>query len=162
MPNSVPRRAFLGGSAATLGFAFAGAGSLDPFISSAAAATRTSAGYGPLSPAGPLLALPKGFSYKVIGQSGVASVGGFVHPGDPDAMGCFARPGGGSVVVSNHELSGADQHAVPHLDGLVYDEGGIGGTSTIVLDADNTVIEQYASVEQLRGRRHALGHLADL
>ena len=146
MPNSVPRRAFLGGSAATLGFAFAGAGSLDPFISSAAAATRTSAGYGPLSPAGPLLALPKGFSYKVIGQSGVAGVGGFVHPGDPDAMGCFARPGGGSVVVSNHELSGADQHAVPHLDGLVYDEGGIGGTSTIVLDADNTVIEQYASV----------------
>jgi uncharacterized protein len=146
MPNSLSRRTFVGGSAATLGFAFTGAGSLDPFLSSAAAATRTSAGYGPLSPAGPLLALPRGFSYKVIGRSGVAGPGGFVHPGDPDAMGCFARPGGGSVIVSNHELAGSDQHAVPHVDGLVYDAGGIGGTSTIVLDADNTVVEQYASV----------------
>ena len=146
MPNSLSRRHFVGGSAATLGFALAGAGSLDPFMSSAAAATRTSAGYGPLSPAGPLLSLPKGFTYKVIGKSGVAGAGGFVHPGDPDAMGCFARPGGGSVIVSNHELAGSDQHAVPHVDGLVYDTGGIGGTSTIVLDADNTVVEQYASV----------------
>src|SRR5690242_403478 len=140
MPNSLSRRTFVGGSAATLGFAFAGAGSLDPFISSAAAETRTSAGYGPLRPAGALLALPKGFSYRVIGQSGVAGAGGFVHPGDPDAMGCFARPGGGSMVVSNHELSGSDQHAVPHVDGLVYDTGGIGGTSTIVLDPGNTVL----------------------
>ena len=146
MPNSVPRRAFLGGSAATLGFAIAGAGSLDPFVSSAGAATRTSAGYGPLYPAGPVLALPKGFSYKVIGQSGVAGTGGFVHPGDPDAMGCFARPGGGSVIVSNHELAGSDRYAVPHVDGLVYDTGGIGGTSTIVLDADSNVLEQYASL----------------
>ena len=146
MPNPLPRRAFLGGSAATLGFALAGAGSLDPFTSSAAAATRTSAGYGPLQPAGPLLSLPKGFSYKVIGESGRAGAGGFVHPGDPDAMGCFARPGGGSTLVTNHELAGSDQHAVPHVEGLVYDTGGIGGTTTIVLDADNTVIEQYASV----------------
>ena len=146
MPNSLSRRTFLGGSAATLGFAFAGGGSLDPFLSSAAAATRTSAGYGPLYAAGPLLSLPKGFSYKVIGQSGVAGASGFVHPGDPDAMGCFARPDGGSVVVSNHELAGSDRHAVPHVDGLVYDDGGIGGTSTIVLDADNNVIEQYTSV----------------
>jgi secreted PhoX family phosphatase len=146
MPHSASRRAFLGGSAATLGFALAGAGSLDPFISSAGAATRTSAGYGPLSPAGPVLALPKGFSYKVIGQSGVAGAGGFVHPGDPDAMGCFAQPGGGSVIVSNHELAGSDKYAVPHVEGLVYDTGGIGGTSTIVLDADNEVLEQYTSV----------------
>jgi uncharacterized protein len=146
MPNSLSRRTFVGGTAATLGFAFAGAGSLDPFISSASAATRTSRGYGPLQPAGPLLALPKGFSYKVIGQSGVAGANGFVHPGDPDAMGCFARPRGGSVVVSNHELAGSDAFAVPHVDGLVYDTGGIGGTSTIVLDADNDVVEQYASL----------------
>jgi uncharacterized protein len=146
MPNPLARRAFLGGSAATLGFALAGAGSLDPFTSSAAAATRTSRGYGPLSPAGPLLALPKGFSYRVIGESGRAGAVGFVHPGDPDAMGCFARSGGGSTLVCNHELSGADQNAVPHVDGLVYDTGGIGGTTTIVLDAHNTVVEQYTSV----------------
>ena len=82
----------------------------------------------------------------MIGESGRAGAGGFVHPGDPDAMGCFARPGGGSTLVTNHELAGSDQHAVPHVEGLVYDTGGIGGTTTIVLDADNTVIEQYASV----------------
>ncbi len=146
MPNSLSRRTFVGGSAATLGFAFAGAGSLDPFMSAASAATRTSAGYGPLKPAGELLALPKRFSYTVIGQSGVVGAGGFVHPGDPDAMGCFARRGGGSVLVTNHELAGSDRFAVPHSDGLVYDTGGIGGTSTIVLDAHNNVLEQYASV----------------
>ena len=146
MPNSLSRRTFVGGSAATLGFAFAGSGSLDPFMSSATAVTRTGAGYGPLSPAGPLLALPRRFSYTVVGQSGVAGAGGFVHPGDPDAMGCFARRGGGSVLVTNHELSGSDSHPVPHVEGLVYDTGGIGGTSTTVLDARNNVLEQYVSV----------------
>jgi secreted PhoX family phosphatase len=82
----------------------------------------------------------------VIGKSGAAGPSGFVHPGDPDAMGCFARPAGGSVLVCNHELSGSDRHAVPHDAGLVYDTGGIGGTTSIVLDADNTVVEQYVSV----------------
>ena len=89
-----------------------------------------------------------------------------MHPGDPDAMGCFARPGGGSVLVSNHELAGSDRFAVPHVKGLVYDTGGIGGTSTIVMDArqhrSRAVRLGRGHVEQLRRWRHAMGHLADL
>ena len=50
---------------------------------------------------------------------------------------------GGSVVVSNHELAGSDAFAVPHADGLVYDTS---GTSTIVLDAGNEVLDQYTSL----------------
>ena len=165
MPNSLSRRTFVGGSAATLGFAFAGAGSLDPFTSSAAAATRTSRGYGPLVAAGPLLALPKGFSYRVIGRSGVPGAGGFVYPGDPDAMGRFTRRGGGSVLVTNHEMGGADQYPVPHVDGLAYDPGGSAApppsTSTTTAPA-RAVRQPRRHVQQLRRRHHPVGHLADL
>ena len=167
MPNSLSRATFVGGSAATLGFAFAGAGSLDPFMSSAAAATRTSAGYGPLSPAGPLLALPKGFSYKVIGQSGVAGAGGFVHPGDPDAMGCFARPGGGSVVVSNHELAGSDQPSRSRTSTAWSTTPAASAAPRRSCSTPTTTcVEQYASVagtwNNCAGGVDALGHLADL
>ena len=78
--------------------------------------------------------LPKGFSYKVVAQSGVAGAGGFVHPATRTAWACFARPRrrlGARVATTRTGRLGA-VHAVPHVDGLVYDPGGIGGTSTIV------------------------------
>lgn len=149
MPLTVSRRGFLGGTAATgLGFVFAGAGSLDPFTRPATAATRPAVGYGPLiaDPQG-LLALPEGFSYKLIAQSGVTTTddGGF-HPSDPDGIGVFAGANGGSILVMNHENSGSEEHGVPALAGLTYDEGAIGGTSTILVDAAGNRIGQYTSL----------------
>jgi len=148
MTEPVTRRGFLGGSAVALGFAFTGAGSLEPFVRKAAAeVTRASAGYGPLQyQPGKVIALPEGFSYKVVGQTGVLSGGGIVHPDDPDAMGVFAGEDGGSILVTNHENSGSETHPVPQTEGIVYDPGAIGGCTTIVVDADNNNVQQYASV----------------
>lgn len=144
--TNLDRRTLLGGSAGALGLLVAG--SAAPFASHASAAqtTRLAAGYGKLTPAGPLLALPEGFSYTVLAESGTTTVGGYAVAGSQDAMGCFARPGGGSTIVCNHELGGSDDDLVPHVDGLVYDAGAKGGTSTLVVTQDNTVVEHYTSV----------------
>lgn len=147
MTDSVTRRGFLGGSAAVLGFAISGAGSLAPFVREAAAATKPALGYGPLQyTPGAILALPKGFSYKVIAESGKPS-GGMVQPSDPDAMGVFDAGNGASKLISNHEIGGSEAYAVPHQDGgIVYDTGARGGTSTFLIDAQNNVKEHYASL----------------
>ena len=148
MSPPLSRRRFVGGSAAAgLGFVFAGSGSLVAFARPAAAATRTSTGYGPLvaDPDG-ILALPQGFSYKLVAQSGVTPTADGVHPSDPDGMGVFAASSGGSVLVTNHENSGSERYQVPKVDGITYDPGAIGGTSTIVVDAAGNRLEQYTSL----------------
>src|SRR5918995_5330613 len=136
MSSSFSRRAFVGGSAAAgLGFVFAGSGSLAAFTRPAAAGTRTATGYGPLlaDPKG-ILALPRGFSYKLVARSGVTPTLDGMHPSDPDGMGVFKGSNGGSVLVTNHENSGSEPHRVPPIPGITYDPGAIGGTSTIVVD----------------------------
>lgn len=148
MNSSVSRRAFVGGSAtAGLGFVFAGSGSVDVFARSAAAATRTATGYGPLvpDPQG-ILALPKGFSYQLVARSGVTPTSDGRHPSDPDGMGVFSGPDGGSVLVTNHENSGSEPYPVPAVPGVTYDPGAIGGTSTIVVDAAGNRLEEYTSL----------------
>jgi secreted PhoX family phosphatase len=150
MNFSVSRRGFLGGTAATgLGFAFAGAGSLDAFARPVTAGERTAAGYGPLVPdAGPrpLLALPRGFSYKIVAESGVTPTAEGLHPSDPDGMGVFRGPQGGSVVVSNHEISGSEPFKVQSVPELTYDPGAFGGTSTITVDHHGNRLGQYTSL----------------
>lgn len=151
MNSSVSRRGFLGGGAASgLGFAFAGAGSLEAFARPTATSTRTAAGYGPLLAdphARKLLALPKGFSYTIIAESGVTSTAdGTTHPSDPDGMGVFTADGGGSILVTNHEISGREPAKVPPLPGLTYDPGTSGGTSTILVDEDGNRVSQYTSL----------------
>ncbi len=149
MNPSVSRRNFLGGSAATgLGFVFAGSGSLDAFIRPAAAATtRTATGYGALvaDPQG-ILALPDGFSYKLIARSGQTPTADGVHPSDPDGMGVFAADNGGSVLVTNHENSGREPFPVPVVEGITYDAGAVGGTSTITVDRAGNRLAQYTSL----------------
>jgi hypothetical protein len=93
MRASLSRRGFLGGSAAGLGFAFAGRGSLDAFARPSSTDARSPAGYGPLvaDPRG-ILALPKGFSYTLVAQSGVTQTSDGLYPSDPDGMGVFRGP----------------------------------------------------------------------
>ncbi|HEX8486966.1 MAG TPA: alkaline phosphatase PhoX [Propionibacteriaceae bacterium] len=149
MSRSVNRRTFIGGSAAAgLGFAFAGAGTLDAFSRpSEGAPAATATGYGPLVPdPNHLLALPQGFSYRVVAQSGQTPTLDGLHPSDPDGMGVFAASGGGSTLVTNHENSGNELYPVPPVTGVTYDPGAIGGTSTIVVDAQGNNLSQYTSL----------------
>jgi uncharacterized protein len=148
MTSSFSRRGFLGGTAAAgLGFAFAGAGSLDAFIRPASAAAPTATGYGALvSDPNGILALPEGFSYKLIARSGQTPTADGMHPSDPDGMGVFGGADGGSVLVTNHENSGNEPFGVPAVEGVTYDPGAIGGTSTIVVDRAGNRIQQYTSL----------------
>jgi len=126
-PIGLSRRALLSRTAvAGLGVVFAG--SLDTLFGAdpAFASASAGAGYGPLvdDPKG-LLALPRGFSYTVLAYDGTDTDreqqpatrldSGEVTPGDPDGTASFEAPGGGSVLVNNHELSTSDGPLVPHL-----------------------------------------------
>ncbi|SDE49997.1 alkaline phosphatase PhoX [Auraticoccus monumenti] len=148
MSSPLSRRGFIGGTAATgLGFVFAGSGSLEAFARPSTSTPSTATGYGPLlpDPEG-VLALPAGFSYTLIARSGQTPTADGMHPSDPDGMGVFAAAGGGSVLVTNHENSGNEPFPVPAVAGITYDPGTIGGTSTIVVDAEGNRVEEYTSL----------------
>src|SRR6188472_1720468 len=118
MTSSISRRGLLGGAAAG-GVGIALSGSYE-----AVAGTRSSEGYGALvpDPAG-ILALPPGFSYRVVSESGVTTMAdGNGTPADPDANGVFRR-GAGTTIVNNHEIGGNETPGVPPHPGLTYDPG---------------------------------------
>jgi uncharacterized protein len=145
MDQSVSRRSLLGGAAAGVGLSVAG--SLEAFARPHPGRPLTDAGYGPLVPdPANLLALPAGFSYRVVAQSGVTPTRTGLFPGDPDGMGVFPNPGGGSALICNHEISSAERPAVPTDPGLTYDANSTGGTSTITVDQSGNRVEIYTSL----------------
>lgn len=136
-----------GASAAALGFVFGVAGSLAPFARPASTAMRNALGYGTLVPdPNGILALPGGFSYRILARSGETATAEGVHPSDPDGIGVFDGPDGGSVLICNHENGGTEPFPVPVVEGLTYDPGAMGGTSTILVDATGNRVGQYTSV----------------
>ncbi|NUP65215.1 MAG: DUF839 domain-containing protein [Nonomuraea sp.] len=149
-PVSAPvsRRTFLRDSAAGgLGIAIAGSVPAIAGPGPARAATRSAAGYGPLvpDPAG-LLALPAGFSYKVVAETGVTLLAsGEPTPSDPDGMACFTSHQG-TVLVCNHEVGGSEPYRVPALPGLTYDPGAGGGTTTIEVGRRGDRVREYVSL----------------
>ncbi|QDQ10858.1 alkaline phosphatase PhoX [Streptomyces spectabilis] len=93
-------------------------------------------GYGPLlpDPQG-LLALPAGFSYRVLTYSGRTKLEtGEFTPSNHDGTATFDGPRGVTLLVNNHELSGARtkwKHPVPLTEGLVYDPAASGGCTVV-------------------------------
>ncbi|QCX75810.1 hypothetical protein C9F11_10650 [Streptomyces sp. YIM 121038] len=93
-------------------------------------------GYGPLvpDPAG-LLALPAGFSYRVLTYSGRTKLEtGEFTPSNHDGTATFDGPRGVTLLVNNHELSGARakwKYPVPLTEGLVYDPAASGGCTVV-------------------------------
>ncbi|QNP62700.1 alkaline phosphatase PhoX [Streptomyces genisteinicus] len=93
-------------------------------------------GYGPLVPVPDgLLALPAGFSYRVLTRTGVTRLeSGEFTPGKHDGTAAFDGPRGTTLLVVNHELSGPRAgvaHPVPAADGLVYDPAAPGGCTVV-------------------------------
>ncbi len=149
-PDGLSRRAFLTRSAAG-GAGVLLAGGVTGLFGTASAIPgppKGGAGYGPLvkDPAG-VLSLPPGFRYTIVARTGETTLeAGGVTPGAPDGTASFPRPGGGYVLVNNHELAPDDDSIVPHLPGLVYDDKARGGTTTIEVDADGNRIREYVSL----------------
>ncbi|KIF02643.1 Tat pathway signal sequence domain protein [Streptomyces sp. RSD-27] len=103
-------------------------------------------GYGPLlpDPAG-LLALPAGFSYRVITRSGVTTLdSGESTPSHHDGTAAFEGPRGVTLLVNNHELKGPRAnwaHPVPLTEGLVYDPAASGGCTVVEVRHGGEVAE---------------------
>ncbi|MBM7172046.1 DUF839 domain-containing protein [Streptomyces sp. G44] len=103
-------------------------------------------GYGPLipDPKG-LLALPAGFSYRVLTHSGRTRLeSGEYTPSHHDGTAAFAGPRGTTLLVNNHELSGPRtkwEHPVPLTEGLVYDPAASGGCTVVEVRRDGHVAE---------------------
>lgn len=103
-------------------------------------------GYGPLlpDPRG-LLALPKGFSYRVLTHSGRTRLeSGEFTPSHHDGTAAFPGPRGTTLLVNNHELKGPRgdwEHPVPLVEGLVYDPAAAGGCTVVEVRPDGRVAE---------------------
>ncbi|MCP2336537.1 alkaline phosphatase PhoX [Actinomadura rupiterrae] len=132
------------------------AGSVDSIFQSGASAETGAAGtgaggeafgYGPLvaDPKG-VLDLPKGFAYKTLSTEGEPIKDGVVVPGHHDGTATFpgSRPHR-TRLVRNHEQSNNGTRAVAAPE-LTYDPAANGGTTTLEVDRDGTLISQYVSL----------------
>ncbi|HEX7120942.1 MAG TPA: alkaline phosphatase PhoX [Gemmatimonadaceae bacterium] len=106
------------------------------------------AGYGPLVPAGPELALPTGFRYVAFGIEHSPMSDGIRTPGGHDGMAAFAMPNGTIRLVRNHEMRGLGVAAEDPA--RAYDPKGPGGTSTIELrlrsDGSPEILRSWMSI----------------
>ena len=114
-------------------------------------AAAGSAGYGPLHPAGPELALPEGFSYAVLGVEGHPMSDGRPTPRAHDGMGLFPVSDDVVRLVRNHEDQDPPGVASPLASAeLAYDPLAGGGTTTleVQLDADGrpTLLRDFVSL----------------
>ncbi|QXJ24545.1 DUF839 domain-containing protein [Actinomadura graeca] len=144
---SVSRRGVVkGGAAGALSIALAG--SLDSiFQTSAGADVGEAYGYGPLipDPKG-VLDLPEGFTYTTLSVEGDPISEGVVVPGHHDGTATF--PGSKphrTRLVRNHEQSNNGTRAVGRPE-WTYDPAANGGTTTLEVDRDGTLLSQYVSL----------------
>jgi len=100
-----------------------------------------------------IIALPAGFSYRIVSRRGERMDDGFFVPARHDGMSTFPGPDGMTLLVRNHEQTegadpesgafGADLSLLDRLDpSLLYDSGGgggppLGGTTTLLFDTAN-------------------------
>ncbi|MET7379758.1 alkaline phosphatase PhoX [Streptomyces sp. NPDC005526] len=105
------------------------------------AAAHGGVGYGPLlpDPKG-ILALPAGFSYRIITRTGETKLeSGESTPSNHDGTAAFEGPRGATLLVNNHELKGPRanwKYPVPLTEGLVYDPAASGGCTVVEVRRD--------------------------
>ncbi len=154
--STLTRRQFLGRSATLGGGLVLGAGSIDGLIARVALGSsfegghRAQAGwgeggYGPLYPEGPELALPRGFTYRLIGVEGSPMSDGRVTPHAHDGMAAFALPNGNIRLIRNHE-SRIVGSAICDPE-VAYDRKAEGGTTSLEIEPsrDREVVKELVS-----------------
>jgi hypothetical protein len=129
------RRKFLQQSAALGGFTL-----LSPLHALGVRAARgerlhRTAGYGPLVPKGPELALPAEFNYQVISRQGQMMRDGRPVPGAFDGMGAFPGQHNTTVLIRNHE-NRERLGEVPVVSPEPYDPTVRGGNTKLVVRRD--------------------------
>jgi uncharacterized protein len=96
----------------------------------------------------PILAVPEGFDYWVVSNTGDRMSDGNRVPGAHDGMAAFRGPRATTVLVRNHELNtdGSGGIATRTADGSSYDATKFGGCTTVVLDNRGRVESHYGSI----------------
>ncbi|MDX3074406.1 alkaline phosphatase PhoX [Streptomyces sp. NPDC088354] len=108
-------------------------------------------GYGELipDPKG-VLALPEGFSYRIITRTGVTTLeSGESTPSNHDGTATFEGLRGATLLANNHELAGARAdwpHPVPLAEGLVYDSGAAGGVTVVEVAKHGGHVAEWVGV----------------
>ncbi|MDT3396083.1 DUF839 domain-containing protein [Streptomyces sp. B1866] len=108
-------------------------------------------GYGPLLPdPDGILALPAGFSYRVITRTGVTTLeSGESTPSNHDGTATFEGPRGATLLVNNHELKGPRSswpHPVPLAEGLVYDPAASGGCTVVEVSKHGEPLGEWVGI----------------
>jgi hypothetical protein len=143
------RRTFLGLAAGTAaGFAALDAWSRHrPVPAPRPGAGLGDGGYGPLQPAGPELALPRGFEYRRFGLAGQPMSDGTPTPAAHDGMAAFPLPNGNIRLIRNHELAlSSRRRRAPQP---AYDPRAAGGTTSLEIDA--STLDVAADFRSLNG-----------
>ncbi len=154
--TTLSRRHFLRtAGAVTVGFSGLQVLFLRP-AGAAEAVVSPAVGFGELvpDPAG-IMALPKGFGYRIIARVGQRMSDGLLVPSAADGMAAFPGPAGRTILICNHEVNadasasdgpfGAKQELLAKVPaGKIYDAGTtgrpmLGGTTTLVLNAAGEV-----------------------
>lgn len=121
-----------------------------PAVESVRAARRAT-GYGELiaDPDG-ILALPRGFKYKIINYAGRTKlVTGENTPSNHDGTAAFEGEHGATLLVLNHEIKGPRANwpnPVPLLEGHVYDPGAAGGCTVVEVRKNGREVRQWVGI----------------
>jgi secreted PhoX family phosphatase len=155
------RRPFLLRSGAALGGAVLSGHALSGLLARTARAAVGSCdraglgdgGYGPLAPAGPELAVPAGFTYRMFGVTGTMMSDGRRTPTAHDGMAAFALPNGNVRLVRNHEIPAVLLPlplTVPGRRRRKYDRRGRGGTTSleveVAADGERRLVRDFVSL----------------
>jgi len=106
-------------------------------------------GYGPLEPAGPELALPAGFTYRMFGVEGSTMSDGNPTPKAHDGMAAFELPNGNVRLIRNHEdRDNALNSTVKGDPATAYDSRAGGSTTSLEVrpDGERELVKDFISL----------------
>uniref|UniRef100_B8HP91 Phosphatase n=1 Tax=Cyanothece sp. (strain PCC 7425 / ATCC 29141) TaxID=395961 RepID=B8HP91_CYAP4 len=118
------------------------------YVQLASGKALQTAGFGPLvtDPEG-VLDLPAGFQYRIFSRVGDRMSDGYPVPGKHDGMAAFAGPNNTTILIRNHELSpiNVEPPVIAEADKM-YDTLCTGGTTTLIVSSDRTLIKDFVSL----------------
>lgn len=157
--STISRRGLLGRGAAVAGGAAASTPAVQALMARNAAAApgnrgrarRGEGGYGRLRPAGPELALPRGFTYTMFGVEGSRMSDRNLTPKAHDGMAAFALPNGNVRLIRNHEDRDIPPVATVKGDpSKAYDPEGPGSTTSLEVrvrrDGERRLVKDFISL----------------
>jgi hypothetical protein len=116
-------------------------------LQAATGKSSTAKGFGQLvaDPKG-ILDLPEGFQYRIISQKGDLMSDGTKVPSRHDGMDAFAGANNTTILVRNHEIRPDIKNGISAIETQKYDNLSQGGTTTLIIDSNRQLIEQYVSL----------------